>query len=48
MRSIFLSVSLKVTGVMYVPGLKVKFLLVSTLEYMGYAIMFEDGQVLIC
>jgi trimethylamine:corrinoid methyltransferase-like protein len=38
-------VSLEVAGVMYVPGLKL--LSVSALEDMGYAIMFEDGQVLI-
>jgi hypothetical protein len=40
-------VSLEVAGVMYVPGLKVNFLSVSALEDMGYAVMFEDGQVLI-
>jgi hypothetical protein len=38
-------VSLEVAGVMYVPGLKL--LLVSALEDMGYAVTFEDGQVLI-
>jgi hypothetical protein len=38
-------VSLEVAGVMYVPGLKL--LSVSALEDMGYAVMFEDGQVLI-
>jgi hypothetical protein len=38
-------VSLEVEGVMYVLGLKL--LSVSTLEDMGYAVIFEDGQVLI-
>jgi hypothetical protein len=37
--------SLEVAGVIYVPGLKL--LSVSTLEDMGYAVMFEGGQVLI-
>jgi hypothetical protein len=37
--------SLEVAGVIYVPGLKL--LSVSALEDMGYAVMFEDGQVLI-
>jgi hypothetical protein len=40
-------VSLEVAGVMYVLGLKVNLLSVSTLEHMGYAVTFEDGQVLI-
>jgi hypothetical protein len=39
-------VSLEVAGVMYVPGLKVNLLSVSALD-MGYAVMFEDGHVLI-
>jgi hypothetical protein len=39
------NVSLEVAGVIYVPGLKL--LLVSALEDMGYAVMFEDGHVLI-
>jgi hypothetical protein len=33
--------------VMYAPRLKVNLLSVSTLEDMGYAVTFEDGQVLI-
>jgi hypothetical protein len=37
--------ALEVAGVIYVPGMK--FLSVSALEDMGYAVMFEDGQVLI-
>jgi hypothetical protein len=37
--------SLEVARVIYVPRLKL--LSVSTLEDMGYAVMFEDGQVLI-
>ena len=32
---------------MYVPGLSVNLLSVSTLEDEGYAVMFEDGQVLV-
>jgi hypothetical protein len=40
--------SLEVDEVMFVPELKVNLLFVSTLEDMGYAVMFEDGQVLIC
>jgi hypothetical protein len=32
---------------MFVPKLKVNFLSVSALEDMGYAVMFEDGHVLI-
>jgi hypothetical protein len=39
--------SLEVVGVMYVPELKVNLLSVAALEDMGYAVMFEDGQVLI-
>jgi hypothetical protein len=37
--------SLEVAGVIYVPGMKL--LSVSSLEDMGYAVMFEGGQVLI-
>jgi hypothetical protein len=40
-------VSLEVAGVMYVPRLKVNFFSISSLEDMGYAVTFEDGQVLI-
>jgi hypothetical protein len=40
-------VSLEVAGVMYVPGLKVNLLSVSSLEDMGYVVTLEDGQVLI-
>jgi hypothetical protein len=40
-------VSLEVDEVMYVPELKVNFLSISSLEDTGYAVMFEDGQVLI-
>jgi hypothetical protein len=40
-------VSLEVDEVMYVPELKVNFLFISSLEDMGYAMMLEDGQVLI-
>jgi hypothetical protein len=32
---------------MYVPELRVNLLFVSTLEYKGYAVMFEGGWVLI-
>jgi hypothetical protein len=39
--------SLEVVEVMYVPELKVNFLSLATLEDMGYAVMFEDGQVFI-
>jgi hypothetical protein len=39
--------SLEVDEVMYVPELSVNFLSVSALEDKGYAVMFEDGQVLI-
>jgi hypothetical protein len=42
-----LGVSLEVDEVMYVPELKVNLLFTSTLEDMGYAVMFVDGQVLI-
>jgi hypothetical protein len=37
--------SIEVAEVIYVPGLKL--LSVLALENMGYAVMFEDGQVLI-
>ena len=40
--------SLEVDEVMFVPELKVNLLSISSLENMGYAVMFEDGQVLIC
>jgi hypothetical protein len=40
-------VSLEVAGVMYVPGLKENLLSVSALEDIVYAVMFEDGHVLI-
>jgi hypothetical protein len=36
-----------VDEVMYVPKLRVNFLYVSSLEDMGYTVMFVDGQVLI-
>jgi hypothetical protein len=36
-----------VDEVMFVPKLNVNLLSISTLEDMGYAVMFEDGQVLI-
>ena len=39
--------SLEVVGVMYVPRLSVNLLSVSAFEDTGYAITFEDGQVLI-
>jgi hypothetical protein len=39
--------SLEVVEVLFVLELKVKFLFVSTLEDMEYAVMFEDGHVLI-
>jgi hypothetical protein len=39
--------SLEVAEVLFVPELKVNLLSVSALEDMGYAVMFEDGQVLI-
>jgi hypothetical protein len=39
--------SLEVDEVMFVPELKVNLVSVSTLEDMGYVVMFEDGQVLI-
>jgi hypothetical protein len=39
--------SLEVAKVLFVPELKVSLLSVSALEDMGYAVMFEDGQVLI-
>jgi hypothetical protein len=39
--------SLEVDEVMFVQELKVNLLSVSALEDMGYAMMFEDGQVLI-
>jgi hypothetical protein len=39
--------SLVVAEVMYVPKLKVNFLSVAVMEDMGYAMMFEDGHVLI-
>jgi hypothetical protein len=39
--------SLEVDEVMFVPELKVNLLSVSALEDKGYAVMFEDGQVLI-
>jgi hypothetical protein len=39
--------SLEVDEVMYVPELRVNFLSMSTLEDKGYAVMFEDGKVLI-
>jgi hypothetical protein len=39
--------SLEVDEVMYVPELRVNLLFVSALEDKGYAVMFEDGQVLI-
>jgi hypothetical protein len=39
--------SLEVDEVLFVPELKVNLLSVSALEDMGYAVMFEDGQVLI-
>jgi hypothetical protein len=40
-------VSLEVDEVMYVPELKVNLLSISTLEDMGYEVMFIDGHVLI-
>jgi hypothetical protein len=40
-------VSLEVDEVMYVPELKVNLLSISTLEDMGYEVMFADGHVLI-
>jgi hypothetical protein len=40
--------SLEVDEVMFVPVLKVNFLSILALEDMGYVVMFEDGQVLIC
>jgi hypothetical protein len=40
--------SLEVDEVMFVPELKVNLLSVSTLEDKGYAVMFEDGSMLIC
>jgi hypothetical protein len=39
--------SLEVAEVLFVPKLKVNLLSVSALQDMGYAVMFEDGQVLI-
>jgi alkyl hydroperoxide reductase subunit AhpF len=36
-----------VVKVLFVPELKVNMLSISALEDMGYAVMFEDGQVLI-
>jgi hypothetical protein len=39
--------SLEVDEVMFVPELRVNLLSVSALEDKGYAVMFEDGQVLI-
>jgi len=39
--------SLEVAKVLFVPELKVSLLSVSTLEDMGYAVMFKDGQLFI-
>jgi hypothetical protein len=39
---------MEVDEVMFVPELKVNFLFVSSLEDMEYAVMFEDGQGIIC
>jgi hypothetical protein len=39
--------SLEVAKMLFVPEMKVNLLSVSTLEDMGYVVMFEDGQVLI-
>lgn len=38
---------LEVTGMLFVPGLIVHVLSVSTLEDVGYRILFQDGHVLL-
>jgi hypothetical protein len=40
--------SQEVAEVLFVPELKVNLLSISALEDMGYAVIFVDGQVLIC
>jgi hypothetical protein len=39
--------SLEVDEVLFVPEMKINFISISTLEDMGYAVMFEDEHLLI-